>query len=110
MQRKTTKSYLAKSKLWLAVMLALMSLTSCGKRYIISCPLVSQLKPEWEYTETVLEDNSVVFRQMAEDHNFLCMKKDNILQLSEEVLRCNSARKNMLTLIHAADIEKRPKK
>lgn len=86
-----------------------MSLTNCGKRYVLTCPLARELKPEWEYTNTVLEDNNVVFRQMQEDHNFLCMKKDNILQLSEEVIRCNNARKNILTLIHAADVEPKSK-
>lgn len=66
---------------------------------------MDKVSPEWSYNTTVLENNTAVFRQMGDDHNFLCMKKDNILEIFQEVTRCDVARKSLLNLIKVADIE-----
>ena len=71
---------------------------------------MDKVKPEWSYEATVLEENKAVFRQMQEDHNFLCMKKDNILQLFQVITRCDYARKSLLNLVEASDIEYAKKK
>lgn len=50
-----------------------------------------------------MEDTSQVFKNYPTDSTLLCMSKRHILEIFEEVNRCEFARKGMLNLIKAAD-------
>lgn len=50
-----------------------------------------------------MEDNAHVFKSFAPDDTYLCMPKRNILEMLEEINRCEYARSSLLNLIKAAD-------
>lgn len=66
------------------------------------CPLAQEIKPEWDYTDVLLPE-SEVFKQYPDDDQYLCMQKKDITAFFQELLRCDYARKSLLSLIKVAD-------
>lgn len=76
---------------------------NCGKNYVVKCPLIESLPEAWTYTDTILEDHAAVFFGIDGRSDVICGNQKHILQLFEELSRCNMSRKGLLGVLKDAN-------